>query len=83
MTDAELRTVVNEALKRIAPEADPSSVPGGVDLREELDIDSMDFLNFIIQLHERLHVDIPETEYPRYFTLDGCVRELRARLGSP
>lgn len=83
MTDSELKAVVCDALKRIAPETDPTNVPGGLDLREELDLDSMDFLNFVVDLHERLKVDIPEAEYRRFCTLDGCVRELRARLGPP
>jgi acyl carrier protein len=81
MTDEELKSVVFDALKRIAPETDPSKVNGGVDLREELDLDSMDFLNFVVELHERLHIDIPESEYRGLYTLDGCLKELRARLG--
>ncbi len=81
MTDQELKTIVLDALKRIAPETDPAKVAGGLDLREELDLDSMDFLNFVVGLHERLHVDIPESEYRRLYTLDGCLQELRARLG--
>ncbi len=51
--------------------------------REQLDIDSMDFLNFVIGLHEQLGVDIPEAEYPRYGTIDGCVAELSAALARP
>ncbi|HVY29644.1 MAG TPA: acyl carrier protein [Polyangiaceae bacterium] len=82
MTDEELKAEVCAALERIAPEADLAKVPGTADLREELDLDSMDFLNFVVQLHERLQVDIPESEYRRFYTLDDCVRELRARLAS-
>jgi acyl carrier protein len=82
MTDNELKQVVFDALKRIAPESEPSKVDSGLDLREQLDLDSMDFLNFVVELHERLHVDIPESEYGRLYTLDGCLHELRARLGA-
>lgn len=81
MTDDELKQVVFDALRHIAPETDPSRVAGSLDLREQLDLDSMDFLNFVVELHERLNVDIPESEYRRLFTLDGCLHELRARLG--
>ena len=42
-------------------------------MRDELDLDSMDFLNFIAGLHERAGIDIPEAEYPKLFTLDGAV----------
>jgi acyl carrier protein len=81
MTDEELKNVVLDTLKRIAPESEPSSISGSVDLREELDLDSMDFLNFVVELHERLDVDIPESDYRRLYTLDSCLKELRARLG--
>ncbi len=50
------------------------------DLREALDIDSMDFLNFVIAIHRRLGVDIPELDYPKLVTLDGAASYLMARL---
>jgi acyl carrier protein len=73
MTEAELRKIVLDTLGDIAPEADLGALPPGKDLREELDIDSMDFLNFVIALHEKLGVDIPEADYPQLSTLDGAV----------
>lgn len=82
MTEQELRQAVVDALGRVAPEADPSAVPPNADLREELDLDSMDFLNFIIALHERLGIDIPEADYPKLATLDGAVAYLTARTGT-
>ena len=45
-------------------------------MREELDLDSMDFLNFITALHERTRMDIPEADYPKLFTLDGAITYL-------
>ena len=44
--------------------------------RDQLDIDSMDFLNFVIALHEKLHLEIPETDYPKLTTLNGCMEHL-------
>jgi len=44
-----------------------------------LDIDSMDFLNFVVALHEKLGVDIPETDYPQLMTLDGAIQYLSER----
>jgi acyl carrier protein len=82
MSDAELRKIVLDTLGDIAPEADLSSLAPSKDLREELDIDSMDFLNFVIALHERLGVDIPEADYPQLITLDGAVRYLETRRGA-
>ena len=75
-----LQQAVVDALTAVAPELDPAEIRPGIDLRQELDIDSMDYLNFIIRLHERFAVDIPEADYPRLATLDGCVAYLAERL---
>lgn len=77
MTDAEIRQLAAELLSDIAPETDPTSLPGDRDIREELDIDSMDFLNFIVALAKRTGLAIPEEDYPRLFTLDGIVAYVR------
>jgi acyl carrier protein len=76
MTREELHAVVRSALKKVAPEADTGKLELDVDVREELDLDSMDFMNFIVALHEALGVDIAERDYPKYFTLKGCFAEL-------
>ena len=78
MSDADLGKVVREELSNIAPEADMKSVDPGADLREALDIDSMDFLNFITAIHHRLGIDIPEIDYPKLITLNGAVAYLAA-----
>ena len=73
MTSADIRRIVIEALTRVAPEIELTSIGSHVPLREELDLDSMDFLNFVLALHDRLGVDIPEADYPRLYTLDSAV----------
>jgi acyl carrier protein len=83
MTIAEIRTVVREELNNIAPEVDLAAIDPAADLREALDIDSMDFLNFVTALHHRLGIDIPEVDYPKLVTLDGAVAYLAHQLGSP
>lgn len=80
MTREEIRSVVTEVLCRIAPEIDPAHVDPSVHLREELDLDSMDFLRFVVALHERLAIDIPEADYPRLSTLDATVAYVAGRL---
>lgn len=80
MNDAEVRQVVQDELSNIAPEADFSRLRPSDDLRDALDIDSMDFLNFITAIHKRLGVDIPEPDYPRLITLDGAVQYLQSKL---
>jgi acyl carrier protein len=73
MTAAEIKSMICDVLGGIAPEADLSAVAGDEDLREALDLDSMDFLNFVVAMHERTDIDIPETDYPRLRTLDGVI----------
>ena len=82
MTDIDIRKVVQEELNNIAPEVDMASVDPAADLREALDIDSMDFLNFVTAIHHRLSIDIPEIDYPKLITLDGAVAYITAHLGS-
>lgn len=76
MKEADIRQLAASVLAGIAPEADLSSVEDGEDLREALDLDSMDFLNFVIGLHQGSGQPIPESDYPRLFTLKGCVSYL-------
>ncbi len=80
MSDLNLREVLEQELGNIAPEADFKALDSSADLRESLDIDSMDFLNFITALHRRLGIDIPEADYPKLFTLAGAMAYLRAKL---
>ena len=73
MTRDEIRAVVLRTLGEIAPEADLSTLEPDVSFRDQLDVDSMDLLNFVIALHAVLHVEIPEADYPKLATLDRCV----------
>ena len=81
MTVPELRERVLALLTEIAPDVDPATLLPGVAFREQFDFDSMDTLNFAIALHRELGVDVPETEYARLSSLDGCVAYLAPRLG--
>ena len=76
MTKTEARAAIYDILGAIAPEADPATVADDADLREALDLDSMDFMNFVVALHERTGIDIPEADYPKLRTLDGAIAYL-------
>lgn len=78
MNANEIRQLAANVLAGIAPEADLSSVGEGEDLREALDLDSMDFLNFIIGLSQGSGRSIPESDYPKLFTLKGLTSYLSA-----
>jgi acyl carrier protein len=74
-------TATRQALAGIAPEADLDELVPGADLQEELDLDSMDFLNFLIALGELTGVHVPESDYGHVRTFDDCVAYVTARLG--
>jgi acyl carrier protein len=80
MNQDTIRQAVFDALAKVAPEADLEHLRGDVNLREQLDIDSMDFLNFVIAIHNALRVEIPETDYGELATLDGCFAYLARRI---
>ena len=81
MVENELRTRVIETLQRVAPEVEAEDLRGDVALRDQVDLDSLDWLGFLVGLHDRLGVDIPEADYPGLVTLDDVVAYVGARLG--
>lgn len=81
MTPDTIAREIVAALKKIAPEIDPASIEPAVSFRDQLDLDSMDFLNFVLALHERFGVDIPESDYPRLYTLDSAVAYVASKTG--
>ena len=76
MNAAEVRALAAEVLAGIAPEADLATVGEDEDLRDALDLDSMDFMNFVVGLSERSGRNIPEAQTPALRTLRGVVRYL-------
>jgi acyl carrier protein len=80
VSTTDIRAAIKEELSNIAPEMDLAAIDPSADLREALDIDSMDFLNFITAMHRRLGVNVPEVDYPKLFTLDGAVAYFETKL---
>ena len=80
MNDDEIRGVVLRLLSQVAPEADMAAIKPDVRLRDQIDIDSMDALNFLISIDAELHVEIPEADYPKLTTLDNIVAYLAGKL---
>ena len=80
MTSLDLRAAVMEAVRAVAPEADFATLRPDASLREQLDIDSFDFLNVLIELDKRLGIDIPESDYGQVATLDAMLAYLARRV---
>ena len=79
-----VRQAVLDTLRRIAPEFSPAELDPAKPLRDQVDLGSMDWLNFMGALEESLRVDIPESDYARLVTLDDLVAYLEAgRLVGP
>ena len=78
MNDTELIKLIHSLLGQVAPGADVDSLDPDENVREALDIDSFDHLNFLISLHEKLGVDIPEKDYGKLNTVNEIVQYLAA-----
>lgn len=79
MTPEEARQAIIETLLEVAPDADTGALPPGADLREELELDSLDFLNFVEALSKRAGRRIDEDDYPELATLDSGAAFLAGR----
>jgi acyl carrier protein len=79
VSDDEIRAMVVRELRKIAPEVQTDQIDPAVDLREQIDLDSMDILNLMIAINAAVGVEIPEADYPQLATLNGCIAYLRSR----
>ncbi len=80
MTRDEIRDVLLEIIADIDEEADLGSLDANEPLRDQLDLDSMDFLDIVMELRKRYKLQIPEEEYPLLATLKSCVDYLEPKL---
>jgi acyl carrier protein len=80
MTNAEIRKIFLEELTNIAPDIDPADVGDSDHLQDDLELDSMDFLNLVSALHQRLGVNISEADYPKIATLALAVEYLNEKI---
>ncbi len=80
MIEQQIRNVVLNIIAVVAPDADLSNVKGDVRLRDQLDMDSMDFLDIVMELRKRYKIEVPKEDYPLLATLDSCVTYLAPKL---
>ena len=82
MNDTDIRARVLSTIKQVAPELEESELRADRPLRDQIDLDSMDWLNVLVAMHEKLGVDIPEADYGKLVTLNDLVGYLDAKLAS-
>ncbi len=81
MNRIELEKIIKTAIVDIAPDAEPADLEPDDDMRDELDLDSMDFLNIIIAVSNKAGVNIPESDYAQVLTLETMCGYVESRLG--
>ena len=82
LNSEQVRTEVLAIFKRLAPEVDPAQIVPDQVLRTQVDLDSMDWLNVLVSIHEQLGVNIPELDYGKVVTLDAMVAYLTDKLAA-
>ena len=76
MTKEQIKATVLEIIAQIIPDEDLSNLKGDIPLREQVELDSMDFLDIIMELRKRYGIEVPESEYVQLATLDGSAAYL-------
>ncbi len=79
MNEAEIKAMVQEVLTQVAPNIDAAGLDPETAFRDQVEFDSLDFLNFVIALGERSGREIPEIDYPKLASLQGCIGYFAAR----
>lgn len=82
MNETEVRQLIMDIIHDIAPDEDLSDVKSDVRLRDQLDLDSMDFLDIVMELRKRHQIEVPEADYMELATLDGCVSYLHPKFAA-
>jgi acyl carrier protein len=80
MTRDEVKDAIVEIINDILPEGDCAGVNPDLKLRDQLDLDSMDFLDIVMELRKKYKIQIPEDDYPKLATLSSCIEYLEPRM---
>ena len=79
---SDLRQTIRDAISRVAPDVDPSSIPNDAEIREEAGLDSMDLLSVLAEVAKATGVEVPEAEYGSITTIDDFAEYLRSQIGA-
>jgi acyl carrier protein len=80
MTKEQIKDKILEIIAQIIPDEDLSNLKGDIPIREQVELDSMDFLDIIMELRKRYGIEVPENEYMQLATLDGSAAYLEPRM---
>ncbi len=80
MTADQTRQAVLDIITEIAPDEDLSALSNDVPLRQQIQLDSMDFLDIVMELRKRYGIEVPENDYGKLSTLQGCMEYLQPKL---
>ena len=82
MTEEQVKQIVIDIIEEIAPDEDTSNIDHGVALRDQLDLDSMDFLDIVMELRKQHNIEVPEADYPQLVSLSSCATYLTPKFNA-
>jgi acyl carrier protein len=82
MTEDQVKQIVKDIIDEIAPDEDTSDLKDDVRLRDQLDLDSMDFLDIVMELRKQHGIEVPEEDYPQLASLDSCAAYLTPKFAA-
>ena len=82
MTPEQVKQIVIDIINEIAPDEDTSNLKSEVNLRDQMDLDSMDFLDIVMELRKQHGIEVPEEDYPKLASLDSCADYLTPKFNS-
>lgn len=80
MTPQKVKEIIIEIINNIAPDEDLSNIQSDIPLRDQLDLDSMDFLDIVMELRKKYNIEVPEIDYPHLASLDSCAEYLTPKF---
>ena len=80
MTEDQVKQIVIDIIKEIAPYEDTTDIKSEVALREQMDLDSMDFLDIVMELRKQHGIEVPEADYPQLASLESCATYLTPKF---
>lgn len=80
MTEEQVKQIVIAIINEIAPDEDTSTLKSEINLRDQLDLDSMDFLDIVMELRKQHNIEVPEASYPELASLDSCAAYLTPKF---